>query len=67
MPDSSKSPLPIDPHTGETLEPKSHPGYYPGFHTMSQKAFWDEATRRVIVARVEAVPPIRFFSREKRS
>jgi hypothetical protein len=53
---------PIDPRTGEPLEPKSQPGYYPGFHTMSQKAFWDEATRKVIVARVEHVPPIRFFS-----
>ena len=32
---------------------------------MSQMEFWDEATRKVIVARVESVPPIRFFSPEE--
>ena len=56
---------PVDPSTGEPLEPKSQPGYYPGFHTLSQKAFWDEATRRVVLSRVERLPPIRFFSPEE--
>jgi hypothetical protein len=65
MPDSSEESRPVDPGTGEPLEPKSQPGYYPGFHTMSQMEFWDDATRKVIVARVERVPPIRFFSPEE--
>jgi hypothetical protein len=57
--------LPVDPCTGEPLEPRAQPGYYPGFSTLSQRAFWDEATRRVVEARVERVPPIRFFSPEE--
>jgi hypothetical protein len=65
MPNFREGSPPIDPLTGESLEPKSQPGYYPGFRTMSQMAFWDEATRRVIVARVEDIPPIRFFSPEE--
>jgi hypothetical protein len=44
------------------MEPRQQPGYYPGYSTLSQKNFWDEATRKVIVARVENVPPFRFFS-----
>jgi len=65
MPRSRDDASPVNPRTGLPLEPKSQPGYYPGFHTMSQRAFWDEATRTVIAARVENVPPIRFFSPEE--
>ncbi len=54
--------LPRDPATGEPLPPTPQPGYYRGFHTMSQKAFWDEATRDVVTMRVEQTPPIRFFT-----
>ncbi|HZC07863.1 MAG TPA: gluconate 2-dehydrogenase subunit 3 family protein [Ktedonobacterales bacterium] len=54
--------LPRDPRTGQPLAPRAQPGYYPGFSTMSQQAFWDEATRNVVVHRVERVPPITFFS-----
>jgi hypothetical protein len=54
--------LPIDPKTGQPLPPRAQPGYYPGYHTLSQKDFWDEATRTVVMARVDKVPPIRFFS-----
>ncbi len=64
MPSSADDARPVHPRTGKALDPKRQPGYYPGFHTMSQKAFWDEATRKVIVTRVERVPPIRFFSPE---
>jgi Gluconate 2-dehydrogenase subunit 3 len=38
------------------------PGYYPGFSTLSQQEYWDEATRTCVLNRVENVPPIRFFS-----
>src|SRR5579884_1185162 len=48
--------LPIDPQTGKPLAPMSHPGYYPGYSTLSQQAFWDEATRNLILHRVNNVP-----------
>jgi gluconate 2-dehydrogenase subunit 3-like protein len=51
----------VDPRTGQALPPRDKPGYYPEFSTMEQRNFWDAATREVIVARVDAVPPIRFF------
>ena len=47
---------------GEPLRPRAQPGYYPGFETLRQQAYWDEATRRVILDRVHHVPSIRFFS-----
>jgi len=52
----------IDPRTGQPLPLRSHPGYYPGFHVLSQQAYWDEATRKIILARVHNIPPIRFFT-----
>jgi len=54
--------LPVDPQTKQPLQPRPQPGYYPRFSTLSQKDFWDEATRTVVEARVHQVPPIRFFS-----
>lgn len=53
---------PTDPATREPLPATAQPGYYPGFETLSQAPFWDEATRRVVEARVHDVPPIRFFT-----
>jgi hypothetical protein len=44
---------------------RRHPGYYPGYDVLSQQAFWDEATRRVILDRVYNLPPLRFFSAEE--
>src|SRR5947209_5386464 len=57
--------LPVDARTGQPLAPRTQPGYYAGFQTLSQQAFWDEATRTVVLARVEQVPAIRFFSSEE--
>ncbi len=57
--------LPRDPKTGAPLAPRPQPGYYPGFSTMSQQAFWDEATREVVRKRVEQVPPMRFFTHDE--
>lgn len=54
--------LPVDVTTGQPIEPMEQPGYYPGYHTLSQKPFWDKATRDVVMNRVENVPPIRFFT-----
>jgi hypothetical protein len=44
------------------MPPRAQPGYYPGFSTLSQQSFWDDATRTVVLNRVENPPPIRFFS-----
>lgn len=61
MPDQDHSRWPVNPHTGLPLPPRAQPGYYPGFNTLSQKDFWDEATRTLVMRRVEQTPPIRFF------
>jgi hypothetical protein len=52
----------IDPATRRALSRTEHPGYYPGFSTLGQQQFWDEATRRKVLDRVHQVPPIRFFT-----
>ena len=36
-------------------------GRYPGYDVLEETGHWDEVTRRVVVDRVEHVPPIRFF------
>lgn len=56
---------PFDSRTGHELEPAAQPGYYPGYSTLSQKNFWDEATRRAVTAHATEVPPIRFFTPEE--
>lgn len=53
---------PIEPTTGQPIAPRPQPGYYPGYHTLDQQDFWDEATRKLVLERVYAVPSIRFFS-----
>ena len=57
--------LPIEPTTGMPLLPVAQPGYYPGFSTLAQQSFWDEATRRVVLDRLHHVPPIRFFGEDE--
>ena len=54
-----------DPSTTATPKRRPQPGYYPGFSTLSQQDYWDEATRKVVLARVRHVPPIRFFNDEE--
>ncbi|HLG69321.1 MAG TPA: gluconate 2-dehydrogenase subunit 3 family protein [Chloroflexota bacterium] len=56
---------PVEPTTGQPLPPRQQPGYYPGYHTLGQKDFWDEATRKLVLERVHDVPAIRFFSAEE--
>jgi hypothetical protein len=60
--DAALRPIGVD---GEPLPPRDQPGYYPGFSTLAQRQFWDDATRAEILARVEEVPPIRFFSADE--
>ena len=40
-------------------------GRYPQHDVLTQVDHWDEVTRRVVLDRVERVPPIRFFTREE--
>lgn len=61
--DSSR--LPIDPKTSRPIAPMAQPGYYPNYHVLSQQNYWDEATRKVVLNRVNNPPPIRFFSPEE--
>ncbi len=53
---------PLDPATGAPRPRTDQPGYYAGFSTMAQKAFWDDATRAVVEQRVHDVSPVTFFS-----
>lgn len=53
--------LPINRHTGEPLPPSAQPGYYPGYSTLGQQDYWDEATRKLVLDRVHNPPPIAFF------
>jgi len=46
--------------------PQMH-GRYPDYDVLEQADHWDEATRRVVLARVHDVPPIRFFTPEEAS
>ena len=57
--------LPVDPNTKRPRTPVQQPGYYPGFSTLSQKNYWDEATRRLIEDRVYNIPQIRFFNAQQ--
>ncbi|MBS1845839.1 MAG: gluconate 2-dehydrogenase subunit 3 family protein [Actinobacteria bacterium] len=36
-------------------------GRYPDFDVLDQVDHWDEVTRRVVLSRLEKIPPIRFF------
>ena len=55
----------MDAETGERRAPVSQPGYYPGYNTLAQKAFWDAATREEVQRRVYNVPEIQFFTAEE--
>jgi hypothetical protein len=37
-------------------------GRYPHYNVLDEADHWDEVTRRVVFARVDEVPPIRFFT-----
>lgn len=51
-----------DPATGKPLPPREQPGYYQGYQTLRQQRFWDEATRKVVLERVENQHKIQFFN-----
>ena len=47
------------------MNERKQPGYYPGYSTLSQRAYWDAATRAEVEKRVYNVPEIRFFTDEE--
>jgi hypothetical protein len=49
------------PRQRNGVTPQMH-GRYPDFNVLDEVEHWDEATRRVVLARVEETPPIRFFT-----
>jgi hypothetical protein len=40
-------------------------GRYPDYDVLAEAGHWDEVTRRVVLDRVENVPPIRFFDEDE--
>ncbi|HET8630193.1 MAG TPA: gluconate 2-dehydrogenase subunit 3 family protein [Thermomicrobiales bacterium] len=65
IPPELRDRLPVDPGTDRPLPPTAQPGYYPGYHVLSQEGYWDEATRDVVLNRVHNIPPIRFFTADE--
>lgn len=51
-----------DPASGKPLAQRVQPGYYPGWDVMSQRAYWDAATRKLVDERMGPSKPIRFFT-----
>jgi hypothetical protein len=37
-------------------------GRYPDYNVLDEVGHWDQATRRVVLARIDEAPPIRFFT-----
>ena len=58
-----RQPAPADelPRQRNGVTPQLH-GRYPDYNVLDEVDHWDEATRRVVLERVEQVPPIRFFT-----
>ena len=59
--DPSRAPL-TDPGSRLPLPQRAQPGYYPGFSTLSQKSYWDETTRKLVLNRLDTPEPLRFFT-----
>jgi hypothetical protein len=49
------------PRQRNGVTPQMH-GRYPDFNVLDEVEHWDEATRRVVLQRIENVPPVRFFT-----
>jgi Gluconate 2-dehydrogenase subunit 3 len=49
----------------EPINQREQPGYYPGYSTLGQQDYWDEATRKAVTARLAPPPQVRFFSAEE--
>lgn len=56
---------PRDPRSGQMRPAMRQPGFYPGYSTLSQRKFWDAATRNTVTERVDSPPPRRFFNEDE--
>ncbi len=64
----SESTVPLtDPETGRPLPKCVQPGYYPGWNVMTQRAYWDDATRTLVEKRLSESKPVRFFTADEAS
>jgi hypothetical protein len=52
------------PRQRNGVTPQMH-GRYPDYNVLDNAGAWDEVTRRVVLGRVEQVPPIRFFTHDE--
>jgi hypothetical protein len=52
------------PRQRNGVTPQMH-GRYPDYNVLDEIDHWDEATRRVVLERVEKVPELRFFTAEE--
>ena len=50
------------PRQRNGVTPQMH-GRYPDYNVLDESGHWDEVTRRVVLARVESVPELRFFTK----
>ena len=60
-PDRRPAPPEELPRQRNGVTPQMH-GRYPDYNVLDEVGHWDEATRRVVLDRIENVPPLRFFS-----
>jgi hypothetical protein len=58
---TEKRSFPFDPATGKEIRDLAQPGYYPDFSTLDQRKHWEDATREVVLKRVNNAGEIRFF------
>jgi hypothetical protein len=63
-PDRQPAPPERLPRQRKGVTPQMH-GRYPDYDVLDEMEHWDEATRRVVLDRVEHVPDIRFFTAEE--
>jgi hypothetical protein len=60
-----KPPSPDElPRQRHGVTPQMH-GRYPDYNVLDEAGHWDEVTRRLVLKRVEQVPPIRFFTHDE--
>jgi Gluconate 2-dehydrogenase subunit 3 len=52
------------PRQRNGVTPQMH-GRYPDYNVVDEVDHWDEVTRRLVLGRMEQVPPVRFFTREE--
>jgi hypothetical protein len=63
-PDGQPAPPEELPRQRNGVTPQMH-GRYPDYNVLDEVEHWDSVTRRVVLARVEQVPPMRFFTEQE--